>query len=253
LTNASIYVDRDGVRLHALDNRRDGALVPVLTVPGMGEEAEEYAWQLDGLGDRRVVIVDVRGRGKSDAPADGYTWEHHYGDVLAVLQATRLDRPIAMGYSRGSPYAFGAALHATRPMRGLVINDYQARQVGLPPHVYELMLQQKTRGRTNAERMPTHAIRGVVEESEEISLWERLPDLDCPVLVIRGGRKGSLVDDAAAERYEAASPDVRVATLADRGHGLWARDIPAYLAVLEPFLAEVDAADRCSSPRRARS
>ena len=58
---ASLFVDNDGVRLHTLDNERDGAGVPVVTVPGLGEEADEYAWQLDELGDRRVVVVDVRG------------------------------------------------------------------------------------------------------------------------------------------------------------------------------------------------
>jgi len=227
------------VRLHYLDNERDGGRVPVLTVPGMGEEADEYAWQLDALGDRRVVVVDVRGRGRSDAPEHGYTWQHHYGDVLAVLAATKLDRPIAMGYSRGSPYVFGAALLSPRPMRALVINDYQARQVGLAPQMYEHMLNQRTRGRTTGERMPHHAVKGVVDESEEISLWERIPDLHCPLLVIRGGQPGSMVDDAASERYEACG--ARVVTLAERGHGLWYRDLDAYLAVLVPFLTEIDA------------
>ena len=235
----SKFVDNDGVRLHVVDNERDGTGVPVLTVPGMGEEAEEYAWQLDALGDRRVVVVDVRGRGQSDAPEHGYTWEHHYGDVLAVLAATGLDRPIAMAYSRGSPYAFGAALHAPTPMRGLVLNDYQARHIGLGPPVYDNLRQQKMRGRTIGERMPLHAIKGVVDESEEISLWERIPDLRCPMLVLRGGQPGSMVDDAAAARYEESG--VRVVTLPERGHGLWYRDLDAYLAVLLPFLAEIDA------------
>ena len=236
----SKFVDNDGVRVHYLDNERDGSGVPVLTVPGMGEEADEYAWQLDALGDRRVVVVDVRGRGHSDAPAHGYTWQHHYGDVLAVLAATGLDRPIAMGFSRGSPYAFGAALHAPFPMRALVINDYQARQVGLAPRVYDALRDQRMRGRSISERMPLHAIKGVVDESEEISLWERIADLQCPLLVIRGGQAGSMVDDAAAERY--ASAGAHVVTLTDRGHGLWYRDLDGYLAVLVPYLTEIEAA-----------
>lgn len=236
----SVFVDHDGVKLHVLDNGSTGTEVPVLVVPGMGEEADEYAWLLDALGNRRVVIVDVRGRGRSEAPEHGYTWEHHFGDVLAAMDATGIDRPIAMGFSRGTPYAFGAALHAPAPMRGFVINDYQARQVGLPPEILEHMLQQRTRGRTLAERMPEHAVRGVIEESEEISLWERLVELGCPVLVIRGGQPGSMVDDATLERFRDALPDIRTATLPERGHGLWARDIPAYLAVLEPFLASID-------------
>lgn len=238
----SVWVDNGAVRLHALDNRRDSAGVPVVTVPGLGEEADEYAWQLDELGDRRVVVVDVRGRGRSDAPESGYAWQDHYGDVLAVMAAAGVDRPVMIGYSRGSPYAFGAALHSTTGVRGLVINDYQARQVGLAPEMADQLLAMKTRGRATSERMPEHAVRQVVLQSEEIPLWDRIPELDAPVLVLRGG-KSRVVDETAQDKYLAASPRVRIETLPDRGHGLWSQsDRSPYLALLLPFLAEVDAA-----------
>ncbi|MET8651518.1 alpha/beta fold hydrolase [Nocardia aurea] len=244
---ATVYVDNAGVRLHAIDNRRDGSGVPVLVVPGTGEDAEDYAWQLEALGDRRVVVVDVRGRGRSDAPVSGYTWQHHYGDVLAVMNACELRRPIVMGYSRGTPYAIGAALHADHRVAGLVINDYQARHVFLPPEAVERLSAMRVHGRAVVERMPSHVIEAVAAQSEEVSLWARLPELGCPVLVIRGGRRGSMVDDAAADRYRAAADDVEVVTLPERGHGLWSNDIPSYLAALTPFLTAVDQeADRIS-------
>ncbi len=238
---ASVTIEHDGILLHALDNAREGTLVPVVVVPGMGEEAAEYAWLLDGLGDRRVVIVDVRGRGESDAPPSGYRWEDHYGDVLAVMDALTIDRPVMTGYSRGASYALGAALHSPRGIRGLVMNDYNARHVGLPPAAADGMLQQRVRGRTNAERMPEHAVRGVVTEGLEIPLWDRLRELDCPVLVLRGGRKGSLLDDDAIERYRAALPGVQTGILPARAHDLWSKDIPAYLSLLTPFLVAIDA------------
>lgn len=238
----SVWVDNDGVRLHALDNGRDGTGVPVVTVPGLGEEADEYVWQLDELGDRRVVVVDVRGRGRSDAPETGYRWQDHYGDVLAVMAASGIERPVMMSYSRGTPYALGAALHVKGGVRGVVVNDYQARQVGLGPEMVDVLLGMKTRGRATSERMPEHAVRQVVLESEEIPLWGRLPELDAPVLVLRGG-KSLVVDETAQANYLGASPRVRIETLPDRGHGLWsAKDRTPYLAHVLPFLAEVDAA-----------
>ena len=127
--NQSVFVDNDGVRIHALDNGRvDAPLPPVLVVPGMGEYADEYTWLLDALGERRVVIVDVRGRGRSDVPDAGYRWEDHIGDLHAVVGATGLDRPVVVAFSRGSSYALGYALEHPTGLRGLVVGDELAAQ-----------------------------------------------------------------------------------------------------------------------------
>ena len=130
---ASVFVSNAAVRLHVLDNGHIAASPPpVLVVPGMGEYADEYAWMLDRLGDRRVVVADLRGRGGSDAPHAGYAWEDHIGDLRAVIESLQLDRPILVAFSRGSSYALGYALWFTDNVRGLVVGDYSARHVGLP-------------------------------------------------------------------------------------------------------------------------
>ena len=182
----SVFVDNDGVRIHALDNRRvDATEPPVLVVPGMGEYADEYEWMLDALGDRRVVIVDVRGRGRSDVPESGYRWEDHFGDVRASVEQLGVDRPIVVAFSRGSSYALGYALHFPTELRGLVVGDYFARHVGLPAAFADQQLASKVRGVPIADRMPEHAVRQVFAESHEVPLWDRLVEIQCPVLVIR--------------------------------------------------------------------
>jgi pimeloyl-ACP methyl ester carboxylesterase len=239
---ASVFVDNEGVRIHALDNGRTGASAPpVLVVPGMGEYADEYDWLLDALGDRRVVIVDVRGRGRSDVPVAGYRWEDHIGDLRAVVDASRLEQPIVVAFSRGSSYALGYALTYPAELRGLVIGDYFARHVGLPAQVADQQLASKIRGVPIADRMAEHAVRQVVAESREVPLWNRLTELQCPVLVIRGGSKGALVGDELAAQWQASLPSVELAILPDAGHDLWSRDLDAYLAVLVPFLERVSA------------
>jgi pimeloyl-ACP methyl ester carboxylesterase len=236
----SVYADNAGVRVHALDNSwPDTDLAPIVVVPGMGESAEEYAWLLDELGDRRVVAIDVRGRGRSDAPEHGYRWEDHIGDLAAMIEALALDRPVLVAFSRGSSYALGYALTAPDRVRGLVVGDYQARHVGLPAGFAEHQLAVVLRGVPMTERMPAHAVVGVVTDSREVPLWDRLHELACPVLVIRGGRKGVIVDDDAAARWKAALPSVEFAMLANAGHDLWSRDRDAYLAVVRPFLERV--------------
>jgi pimeloyl-ACP methyl ester carboxylesterase len=242
VTNASVFVDNAGVRIHALDNGcPDELQPPVLVIPGMGEYAEEYSWMLDALGERRVVIVDVRGRGRSDVPATGYRWEDHISDVRAVVDALHVGRPIIVAFSRGSSYALGYALTYPTELRGLVVGDYFARHVGLPADLADRQLATKIRGVLMSERMSEHAVRQVVAESHEVPLWDRLIEIRCPVLVIRGGRKGALVGDALAAQWRASLPTVELALLPDAGHDLWSRDVDAYLAVLVPFLERVSA------------
>jgi pimeloyl-ACP methyl ester carboxylesterase len=207
----------------------------------MGESTDEYTWLLDALDDRRVVAVDVRGRGRSDAPPSGYAWEDHIGDVAAVIDAAGLEQPVLVGFSRGSSYALGYALRAPERVRALVIGDYFARHVGLPPEFAERQLAVVLRGVPMSERMPEHAVLGVARESREVPLWDRLGELDGPVLLVRGGRRGVLANDEVTAQWQAALPTVQVAMLPNAGHDLWSRDPDAYLAVLRAFLESVDA------------
>lgn len=235
----SVFVSNAAVRLHVLDNGRVSASPPVLVIPGMGEYADEYAWMLDRLGDRRALAVDLRGRGRSDAPHTGYTWEHHISDLRAVVESLKLEKPVLVAFSRGSSYALGYALQFPDHIRGLVVGDYYARHVGLPAEFAEQQLRLEIRGVPVAQRMPEHAVRGVVADSREVPLWGRLAELRCPALVVRGGRRGCVVTDELAEQWQRSMPLVEMATIADAGHDLWSRDPDAYLAVLLPFLERI--------------
>lgn len=240
----SAFVRNGDVRLRVLDSDRvppGGEPAPVLVVPGMGEYADEYAWLLDRLGDRRVVVADVRGRGGSDVPETGYTWEDHVGDLRAVVTSLGLDRPILVAFSRGSSYALGYALDHPAAVRGLVVGDYTARHVGLPVERAEQQMAAKVRGVPVSERMSEHAVRRVFAESREVPLWDRLVELVCPVLVLRGGARGAVLTDELAERWRTSLPSAEVTTIPGAAHDLWGRDPDAYLAALLPFLTRCDA------------
>ena len=214
LNAQSVYTDNAGVRIHALDNGVDDTSVPpVVVVPGMGESAEEYAWLLTELGNRRVVIVDVRGRGQSDAPAAGLPVGRPLRRSRGHGGGACVDRPVFVAFSRGSSYAMGYALAHPHEVRGLVIGDYWARHVGLPPEFGERQLAVVLRGVPMSERMPAHAVHGVARESREVPLWDRVREFEFPVLVIRGGRKSALVTDELAAQWEAALPGVELVML----------------------------------------
>jgi pimeloyl-ACP methyl ester carboxylesterase len=236
------WCDHDDVRLHALDTGADGArpAAPVLVVPGWPEHADEYAWLGAALTDRRVVIADLRGRGQSDAPRRGYAWEDHVHDLVAITDAVALPPAVVVAFSRGSSYALGYALARAKHVRGVVIGDYLAQHVRLPPEFLDVHSEMVVRGTPATERVAPHVVEQLQADSEAISLWERLRELEFPVLLVRGGRAGALVDDEVEARYRAALPAIRVARLESAGHDLWSRDPDAYLAVLRPFLQECD-------------
>src|SRR5438477_12276680 len=81
------------VRLHYLDTGTDGGTaLPVLFVPGVSDTAEEYADVVEFFQPRRALVMDLRGRGRSDAPEEGYTFAELVGDVEAVVAAAAIER-----------------------------------------------------------------------------------------------------------------------------------------------------------------
>jgi pimeloyl-ACP methyl ester carboxylesterase len=70
-----------------------------------------------------VLVPDLRGRGGSDQPDDGYDPATMAADVAGLIEHLGLDRPVVIGRHHGGVVAY--TLAATRPdlVRGLVIGD----------------------------------------------------------------------------------------------------------------------------------
>ncbi|MBA2553267.1 MAG: alpha/beta fold hydrolase [Geodermatophilaceae bacterium] len=90
-----------GVELRVLS--WDGSLRPFLLVHGLASNAllwQGVAEQLAAAG-HRVVAVDLRGHGESDAPAEGYDTATAAADLSAVSAALDLQDPVVVGQSWG--------------------------------------------------------------------------------------------------------------------------------------------------------
>jgi len=237
------WVDNDGVRIRYLDSGETDptdARPPVLLVPGFGESVDEFRWLLEALSPRRVVAVDVRGRGGSDAPAEGYSWDDHVGDIAAAVEAAGLDKVAAIGISRGCSYLLGYALRH-EGVRGLFIGDYYARHVKLPETWPARALQDVIRGVPVSERMQAHSIEGIQRDAVEVPLWPRLGEIDAPIWVVRGTRPSRMVTDEIAAQWTEARPDVVLHTIEGAGHDLWSKGKETFLGVVADYLADVDA------------
>ena len=67
----------------------------------------------------RFIGVDLRGHGFSDKPPTGYDLEQHVEDIVQLIEALRLRRPVLLGHSAGGAIA---AFVATRTdLRGLIL------------------------------------------------------------------------------------------------------------------------------------
>jgi pimeloyl-ACP methyl ester carboxylesterase len=108
------HVNAGGLRMHvALAGPEDAP--PVVLVHGWPQNW--WAWRevIPDLAESfRVIAVDLRGHGWSEAPADGYEKERLTADVLAALDALGVDSVTWIGHDWGAWSGFIAALREPR-------------------------------------------------------------------------------------------------------------------------------------------
>lgn len=98
---------------------------PVLLVHGLASNARMW----DGVGDalarrgHRSIALDQRGHGRSDTPDAGYDFATLVADLVAVMDATGLDRPIVVGQSWGAHVVLELAVRQPGRVSGVVCVD----------------------------------------------------------------------------------------------------------------------------------
>ena len=126
LSTTDRFVETNGIRLHYLDHSGTG---PTLVLaPGLTANAHSFGGLMRaGLGDvAHVLALDMRGRGESDAPANGYTMEDHAGDVLGLLDALELESVVMGGHSFGGLLTYWLAAHHPERVQRCVVIDAPA-------------------------------------------------------------------------------------------------------------------------------
>lgn len=106
------WIDANGLRFHVAEANPTGD-DPVLLLHGWPQHWYEWRHLMPALAQRhRVIALDLRGFGWSDAPHDGYLKEDLADDVLAVLDALGLDRVRLVGHDWGGWIGFLLCLRA---------------------------------------------------------------------------------------------------------------------------------------------
>jgi pimeloyl-ACP methyl ester carboxylesterase len=116
------YLDAGGLRVHvALAGPEDAP--PVVLAHGWPQNWWTWRNVIPALArSHRVIAPDLRGHGWTQAPATGYEKEQLASDLLAVLDALKIDRVTYVGHDWGGFTGLLAALRApTRFERMLVV------------------------------------------------------------------------------------------------------------------------------------
>ena len=114
----------------------------LLLVHALGGSGAHWRPQLAALGGaRRVFAVDLRGHGRSDAPAGAaYDIASHAADLLATADALGLDRFALAGHSFGAWVALEVAAAHPQRVTALALVDPGGDTSGEPPEAVDAAL-----------------------------------------------------------------------------------------------------------------
>lgn len=123
------WTSADGLSLYARDyaGAAGPAKLPVIAIHGLTRNSADFEGiaPLIAATGRRVLAIDVRGRGQSDRAPDPMTYQPatYAQDVLALLQQAGIEKAVFMGTSMGGLITMALAAIRSKVIAGAIIND----------------------------------------------------------------------------------------------------------------------------------
>src|SRR4051812_30322712 len=115
----------NNIDLHYLEYAQHSDLPALLLLHGLTANARAFdSLILQGLYRHfRVIAPDLRGRGLSGKPAEGYSFEDHAQDILGLLDELHIEDVIICGHSYGGYLGVYLAVHYPGRVLKLAIMD----------------------------------------------------------------------------------------------------------------------------------
>ena len=228
-------------------------------------------------GQYHCLAVDLRGHGDSEWPADAdYRLPAIAKDIVAFIEQETTRPPLLIGMSLGGLTSIQVAGAGGVELAGLVIVDVGpdlrfdgARNIieftrtdqemaGVEDFVNKAMAFNPRRRPELLRRSLLHNLRPLpsgrwtwkwdprrmndvdfaVLARDHAELWQVVPGIACPTLVVRGDRSAVFCEEDA-ERLTAAMPNARSVLVEDAGHTVQGDNPKGFLSVLRPFLEDV--------------
>jgi pimeloyl-ACP methyl ester carboxylesterase len=267
-----VPVAADGRRLSALVWGDGPAQIVLLH----GGAQNAHTWDTVALAlDRPLVAVDLPGHGHSDHRDDGpFGPRQNAGDVAVALRELAPDAGLVVGMSLGGLTAIALTAAAPELVRRLALVDVTPgvdRDKAAPiaqfiagPETFASFDEILARTiEFNPTRSESSLRRGVLHNAVErddgrwvwryqrprlmeatemdvpadfATLWDDVSTIKVPLLLVRGGATGTVVDDGDVAELRRRQPNARVEVVEGAGHSIQG-DRPLELAaLLEGFL-----------------
>ncbi len=260
------YALLDGVRIY-YEVTGDGH--PVVVLHGHALDHRAWRYQVEAISQTYTVVTfDMRGHGKSEAPATGYLTQHYSRDLYALVRHLGMTKPSIVGHSMGGNIAIDYALTHPDAITTLTVVDsgldgFERDEAFLAKMKKrrEVMRREGIGDKLIGASLRSDAFAGVRHKPELMQLsremlsgwtgaswkdatvyphpekWamERLQDINVPTLVVVGERDGGRFQ-RIANLLASKICVVRKATLANVGHMPQLEDPEAFNDTLLDFL-----------------
>lgn len=214
--------------------------------------------------DYDVIMPDARGHGSSSAPDKGYSYGNLASDMLSLIEALGLAKPVLLGHSMGGMTAAVAATLHPQKLRGLILAEPTFLTPQRQQEVYEsdvadqhrrilarskedflaeLRIRHKHRSPELIERFAEARFQTGLHAFEILTppnpdYRELIHSLAIPVLLVIGDT-GAVVSPAAAAELAQLNPRLEVVQIAEAGHGIPYDQPEHFSAAVKSFLSSI--------------
>jgi N-formylmaleamate deformylase len=257
----------NGIQLHY--QRTGGDKPTLLLVHGMTDYRLYWSRVVRALeATYDIILYDMRGHGRSDAPETGYTPEDYANDLLGLVSVLGLKRPAVVGHSLGAtttltaaaldPNAFGCivledppwpAHPATIEQSALFAETWKARmhdtqQCGYEERIARCMAEHPTWHSEDCQRRAESdvLVRLQIFGGFIPMITQPWPafaaKITCPaLLIVSDPLLGGIVTPAVAEEFARITPIGRVVTIPGAGHAIHREQLELFVETVHAFLA----------------
>ena len=250
--------DAGAVEINYLDERPAGP--PLVLLHGLGARWQVFAPLVSALSDDwHLVVLDLRGHGRSGRAPGRYLLDDYAGDVSAFLRREVGAPAVLFGHSLGGWVALLIAARHPELARAVIVGDSARFAEQIDPTMaidYLADLPLAMRGLSQAMDQADPDVLAAFRDGRLVASYEpeaSLPRIACPVLLLQADpARGALMTDDDVARALPLLPQAEHAKLEGVGHGLHVENAEPVLAAVTSFLGGQPAEGTPSRSRAGR-